>query len=180
MKRLFAYYDIPATLRIPSQSKPWPEWPHVYLANLQLNEAAVQAFTSNFGKFSVYGKRPVSESDLKRAQESLRDLWDMSQTPDANIGRMGAVEWPLEVHISAKGEIELYAGDCWTFAYLAFLRDAAKGHTKICAYADCDGTRYFISPSKRPKVFCSHRCAVRANNARIQAARTKGRRHAGR
>jgi hypothetical protein len=46
MKRIFPYYDLEATLRC--GDKPWPEWPHVYLANIKGPED-FRSFTKKFG-----------------------------------------------------------------------------------------------------------------------------------
>ena len=172
-----------ATLRF--GTKPWPELPHVYLANMDV--ADIRAFTKIYGQL-CWGDElaPDRNADfVKEAQKVLRKAW----ANDAAALRKIAEGEPQRPHgykidlglnmpgyttdtherfhlcITENG-LEIEAEDVWSFAQLAFLRDHALGKTLICANPKCE-TPYFLQ-RKRGQIFCSHRCAVAMNVRRFR------------
>jgi hypothetical protein len=165
MKHIFPYYEVLATLRMASPpTKPWPEWVHVFLANMKLDERSREKFTWQF----LGSRTPWSEFSLRQAQERLRSLWREA----ANGGIRRRVNLgELKVSIAENGSLEIVALDAIAFAFVALLRDAAIGKAGICANPECENP-YFLRNTKRNS-FCSHPCAVLMNVRRFRAQKGK-------
>jgi hypothetical protein len=164
MKKLFPYYFLNATIRC--GDKPWPEYPHVYLANMQLTQDAIVAFTRIFGRlFEQYEPlQPPPKTHIQQVQDAAagrheREVMDLRMVRGAQAALRGA--WignpeylkAIAGHDPEQNEliygamkpvisvtdtgIELIASDVWTFARLAFLYDYASGKNAICANPDC-------------------------------------------
>jgi hypothetical protein len=182
MKRIFPYYDLEATLRY--GSKPWPELPHVYLANMDV-PADLRAFTKIYGLICRNADlAPDGQADFVRdAQSLLRKAWandrsalrrlaegeperPTSQKIDSPVVRRVSHTYErFHLKITDAG-MEIEADDVWAFTQLAFLRDHNLEKTKICSNPECP-TPYFLQ-SKRGQIFCSHRCAVATNVRRFR------------
>jgi hypothetical protein len=152
MSRKPTYYEIGAVLRYAGPRKSWPEWPHIYFANMNIDEASLRAFQYNFGPFRK-GAVPVPVA--KRLQQKLREAWKWAATHKAVQSKVAVYFPPL---IMSRGEVEITAPDLSTFIYVALARDATLGRAKICANPDCK-CKYFVQPTARKKLFCSHACA---------------------
>jgi hypothetical protein len=200
MKKVFPYYKLEASIRY--GDKPWPEYPHVYLANMDLSDDSIHAFTRRYGPlFAEYeptyplpktheqakkavirtGQKLMSLDQVFRVQLLLRESWRNS--PDYLKAIAGHdpdqdafIYRPMQPVISVTDTgIELLAPDAWTFARLAFLTDHAAGKTQICGNPDCKpphGNRYFVQ-SKQGQMYCSHKCAVLVNVRRFRLEEKK-------
>ena len=177
-----------ATLRF--GNKPWPELPHVYLANMDAT-ADVRAFTKIYGQLCWGGElAPDGNVDFVRnAQKMLRKAWANDSTALRKIAE-GEPQRPHgykidlglnmpaytndtheRFHLSiTENGLEIEAEDVWSFAQLAFLRDHRLGKTHICANPECK-TPYFLQ-SKKGQIYCSHRCAVAMNVRRFRAGKS--------
>lgn len=174
MKKLFAYYEIPTTLRLDKQqARPWPEWPHIALANIPANNAAAwKAFKETYGcqqwdAEDAAGWRCVLQAEWERVAKETSQTGqgvrgDLTYTPDT---------LDLRFAITPQGEIEMVAASLRDFIIAAFWRDAALGRVKICPSPECPN-RYFLE-SKRGQIYCSHRCAVRENVRRFRLEHEK-------
>ena len=170
MKKVFPYYELSASVRY--GDKPWPEYPHVHLANLKISDDGIDAFTRVYGRlFENYeptwplpkttmqannavigkaGQRPMMAIDMVAGvQRALRKAWaNSSDWLKAIAGhdpdQDAFIYAPMQPKLSVTDTgIELIAPDVWTFSRLAFLWDHAAGKTKICANPDCI-TPYFV------------------------------------
>lgn len=170
MKHLFSYYEIPATLVMPSeQAKPWPEWPHVYIGNMQLDERSLRAFNNHFAT----GK-PFTARDAKRMQEALQGLWRQAEQQESVAWKPGERRPGLSPGVAslgvacrADGAIEIIAGDLFTFAYISLMSDIARGRAKICPNPDCPNP-YFLKIHGR-KQYCGHACASHMSVRRFRS-----------
>ena len=159
MKKLFAYYDIPATLHLPTQTKPWREWPHVYLANMAINESSLRDLQSTFGL-----PKPIPEAEVRNVQAKLRESWKRAA---AGITQAKLTPYPgLRIFFTPEGELEIIAENLLTYLLVAFLRDATAGRAKICANPEC--LKPYFLQTKGGQIYCSHRCAVRENVRRFR------------
>jgi len=88
-------------------------------------------------------------------QKLLCDAWrgDPKALKEVVIGLTG----DLELRLRLEG-LEVAVLDLWVLIRLLFLRDHAKGKTKVCPNPDCP-TPCFLRSRKGQK-YCSHRCAV--------------------
>jgi hypothetical protein len=196
MKRIFPYYDLTATIRY--GDKPWPEYPHVELANMDLSDDSIHAFTKRYGPlFADYeftsplprtdfqlsqrgntesGKKWMDMRMVSNAQKTLREAWRNSPEYLKAIAghdpeQDAFLYAPMQPVIAMTDTgIELIAPDIWTFIRLAFLRDHAAGDTQICANPNCKFPHGtpYFLQSKRGQLFCRHRCAVFANVRRFR------------
>lgn len=184
MKRVLPYYPPPpATLQavIRYGFTPWVEFPHVYLANMKINEDSIRAFFHLYGSpFEGFGFErplpkkireamdrpgwPVSEELVQGAQEILRAAWRHAPPhPEITAGpKKGLLSSPPEtvLQVTATG-VEIHCKDIWSFLRLAFACDAALNKLKICGNPDCE-TPYFRE-SRKGQTFCTHKCAVLMN-----------------
>jgi hypothetical protein len=198
MKRVFPYYDVLATIRY--GDKPWPEFPHVYFANINPTED-MGVFRKRYG---LLLNSPFQPSDVAivKAQEMLRKAWKRDERalkvvlegfsgsweppskPPSRLPEIGEgvtflpgpgcarLEDPpkFETKINAQG-MTLHASDIWSFLRLAFMRDYVDGKTKICANLNCQ-TPFFLQ-GKKGQMFCSHSCASVAGVLRWRAKQAK-------
>ena len=151
MKRVFPYYELTASIRF--GDKAWPEYPHVYLANMEMSEDSIHAFLRLYGRLfeerepvsplpktdaAVWSpvirkgqKEPMSIQAVAAAQRVLRGAW--RNEPDWFAAIAGHdpeqdafIYKPMQPELSVTDTgIELITPDVWTFARLGFLRDHA-------------------------------------------------------
>lgn len=196
MKKVFPYYELTASIRF--GDKAWPEYPHVYLANMEMSEDSIHAFLRLYGRLfeerepvsplpktdaAVWSpvirkgqKEPMSIQAVAAAQRVLRGAW--RNEPDWFAAIAGHdpeqdafIYKPMQPELSVTDTgIELITPDVWTFARLGFLRDHALGKTKICANPDCTSPHgtMYFLQAKQGQMFCCHRCAVRVNVRRFR------------
>jgi hypothetical protein len=197
MTRVFPYYDLTATIRY--VGGPWPEYPHVELANMELSDDSIHAFTRRYGplfaKFEPAWPLPRTDTQIRErgntksgrkwmdmrmvtnAQHTLRQAWRNSPEYLKAIAghdpeQDAFLYAPMQPLISVTDTgIELIAPDVWTFVRLAFLRDHALSKTQICANPNCKLPHGtpYFLQNKGGQMFCRHRCAVLVNVRRFRA-----------
>lgn len=108
-----------------------------------------------------------SRNYFAERQDRLRLAWRGERTAIAMLRQSISV---------ANFQVSLYGGSAegnkvllrtrllWDYVSLIFLIDHDSGRARVCANRECE-TPYFIQ-RRTDKEFCSHRCAVRMNNAR--------------
>lgn len=165
-----------APAEVPFGLRRWKEPPHVALANLRPETAALLAFTRRYGVVSRHTLSGfISASDTGRFGEHLRQAWRGDEKVLSQIG----VDLSARLRVGPTG-LEIVVDNLWTLIRLMFLRDWVAGRAKVCTSPDCPAP-YFLAVRKGQK-FCSQRCAVlinvrrfREREAKQRAKRTTGR-----
>ena len=147
----------------------WKDAPHVALANLRDDAAAVLRFTRTYGVLErdyKGGPTHIALSDVFQFRDVLRRAWEGNH--DAFLQMLDNVKARLWVVSSGVGiDIE----DLRTLIQVMFARDRWDRRTKKCANPDC-AAPYFLAVRKGQK-FCSHGCAVLINVRRFRASERK-------
>jgi len=157
----------------PFEFSRWKEPPHVFFANLNLDDsAAVRKFTRQYGYLywrksgsSAAGNRAVVDMvGMSNLQENVRDAWrGFEHGTDALAIDLDLAE--LHLSIGAKGN-ELRIESLRTLLVLLLLQDCAAEKMEVCSNPDCPAP-YFLKVRKGQN-FCSRRCAVLINVRRFR------------
>jgi len=140
----------------------WPEAPHLYFTNLNLDERSLPDFAAKFGGPLLKG----SESDVQLAndmQRLLRGAWRGDQlsveTLQFGVGHYAeqAAYGPVQIKPvpNQSGGLDIYTSDLWTYIRLAFLADQAR--TRVCANPGCSAP-YFLAQRKDQRVCGRKEC----------------------
>jgi hypothetical protein len=180
--------------------KSWKVPPHIALANMELTQESLAAFTRKYGALgdvnfpyrdttpdvrftlvetltqgldtSVRDEFTLIVPVAAHAQNALRLAWRGERTVQATILEPAVSNGGFQLFAPNKTTYtELRTLRLWSFISLAFLVDYSEGRAKICGNPEC-ATPYFIQKRKDQQA-CSHRCAVEINNQRRSKARVK-------
>ena len=168
----------PARSDSPFDMSRWREPPHVALANLSLENAAlgpVYQFTKRYGYLIGHvdvasGYFYVDVAKIAAMQKLIREAWTGERTAIEKLKNALSAEVSLSIEIK---EIEIGISDLWSLIRLLFLRGYATKKTRVCANPDCPAP-YFLE-SRRGQKFCSHACAVLINVRRFRERDAKRR-----
>jgi hypothetical protein len=188
MKRVFGYYELPGAAIRYGGEKLWPQFPHVYFANMNPTEG-MGAFKRIYGPLLASPVQPSGDA-IVAAQEMLRKAWrgdehslheviegsDSVWESPSEIQRISSAGEPINIIFSGYSRLEdpprfetkinaqgmtIHAKDVWSFMRLAFMCDYTTEKTKVCANPDCE-TPFFLQ-SRKGQLFCSHYCASGTN-----------------
>src|SRR5579872_4313185 len=178
-----SYYALEATLRYytPAAQRQWKEPPHVFLANMEIDNRSILKFNRTYGQIcgtweKIEGRTAyiIGTAGLREAhdkQNLLRRAWHREPAALKLMwvgGQMAELADPSEAYsriqiepfVTQKG-IDLYAKDIWSFIRIAFLRDFLQNTTRICANGACPAPFFLVA--RRGQQFCGHKCAVLVN-----------------
>jgi hypothetical protein len=110
----------------------------------------------------------LSINDFGERQDRLRLAWRGERTA-LEVLRQGVMLANFQVSLWGErsgggNNVMLRTRLLWDYICLTFIIDYDTRRAKVCANRECE-TPYFIQ-QRTDKEFCSHRCAVEANNIR--------------
>lgn len=140
----------------------WKDPPHIALANLQDEPAAVLRFTKTYGVLAQNYRgnaKTTPVRDVLKYRDRLRRAWD--DVTDDQAFQDVVLSTKQAFLCSGSAGLEVVIEDLWTLICVLFARDMWDARTKKCQNPDCPAP-YFLAVRKGQK-FCDQKCAVLIN-----------------